>query len=85
MLRGDVQKIRAVHSLAENPPGLLVTHRAVKHFSLDRVFSRRTIPWKLLEKANREKPRILHLTRTKMLTYGIHVLCEGVNWEEEGF
>lgn len=55
MLRGDVQKIRAVHSLAENPPSRLVTRKAVKHFSLDRVISRRTIPWKLLEKANREK------------------------------
>lgn len=33
MLRGDVQKLRAVGSLAENPPGRLVTCRAVDHFS----------------------------------------------------
>lgn len=85
MLRGDVIKIRAAHSLAENPRGRWVTRRAVERFSLDRVFSRRTIPWKVLEKANRENPRILHLTHTKLLTYGTHVSCEGVNWEEEGF
>lgn len=82
---GDVQKARAVHSLAEDPAGCLLTHIAVSHFSLDRVFSRRTIPWKLLEKASRENPRILHLTHTKMLTSGIHILCEGVNWEEKEF
>lgn len=78
-------KVRAVRSLAEDPPAGLVTRKAVSHFTLDPVFSRRTVPWKLLEKANRENPRILHLTRTKMLTYGIHISCEGVNWEEEGF
>lgn len=82
---GDVQKVRAVCCLAEVPPHHVVTHLAVSHFSLDHVFSRRTIPWKLLEKAKRENPRILLLAHTKMLTSGIHILCEGVNWEEEEF
>lgn len=64
----------------------MVRHRAVDYFSLDRVSSRRTIPWKLLEKANTgKKPRNSAFNTYKNVSiFGVHVLCEGVNWEERG-
>lgn len=55
----DVQDVKAARSAAGHPAGFL--HSGLSAFQFRSWF----LPWKLLGKANREKPRTAHLTHPK--------------------